>query len=171
MRAQATYKHLLTRLALIALGILCSLLLLEVALRIHHLIGKGTPLTLNPRDIWDNSLGHNSLGWLGKEHRFEPLSSSPILVIGDSFTEGLGIAQEDMWFAALAAQYADRGLIAYGGLGYGTLQQLRVLKRYKAQGITPSLVVLQLCSNDILNNHFDLERKSLLQRPPGTVRI
>jgi lysophospholipase L1-like esterase len=155
-------RAILIRLSLVVMGLVAPLLILEVGLRIEHLWRKGTPLTVNPSSKWDDTLG-----WTGKEHRFEPISANPILVIGDSFTDGLDVPSEQMWFAELARRYPERGVVAYGGLGYGTLQQLLVLQRYRSQGLTPSLVILQLCSNDILNNYFELEKDSLLQRAPG----
>jgi lysophospholipase L1-like esterase len=155
-------KPLFIRIFLVLFGVMLPCLLLEAALRIEHRIRKGTPLTLNPSARWDDTLG-----WTGKEHVFDPISENPVLVIGDSFTDGLDVPSDQMWFAEIARRYADRGLIAYGGLGYGTLQQLMVLQRYHARGIKPALVILQLCSNDILNNSFELEKESLLQRAPG----
>ncbi len=155
-------RRFLLNLTLISLGVICPLLALEAGLRIENRVRKGTPLLSNPADRWDDYLG-----WTGKEHVFGPKTARPILVVGDSFTEGLDVPGSRMWFAELARRYPQQSLIAYGGLGYGTLQQLRILKRYHAQGVRPALVVLQLCSNDILNNLFELEKKSLLQRPPG----
>jgi lysophospholipase L1-like esterase len=155
-------KLIAARVVLVAFGVALPFIVLEGGLRIEHRIRKGTPLLLNPAAKWDDHLG-----WEGKEHIFNPLSERPLLVIGDSFTEGLDVPSGQMWFAQLAAMYPERGLIAYGGLGYGTLQQLRTLQRYRDRGVNPSTVVLQLCTNDILNNLFDLEKHSLLQRPPG----
>jgi lysophospholipase L1-like esterase len=155
-------RPLSLRFAMLLVGVILPLLVLEVGLRVENRLRKGIPFALNPSERWDSELG-----WTGKEHRFEPLSFDPLLVIGDSFTDGLDVARDQMWFAQLAQRYPERGVIAYGGLGYGTLQQLRVLQGYHSRGVRPSLVVLQLCSNDILNNLFELEKKSLLQRPPA----
>ncbi len=155
-------KTFFVRTVLVLFGVALPCVFLEAGLRIEQWIRKGTPLTLNPSAKWDDTLG-----WTGKEHIFEPISENPVLVIGDSFTDGLDVPSNQMWFAEVARRYPDRGLIAYGGLGYGTLQQLMVLQRYHARGISPSLVILQLCTNDIINNSFELERESLLQRAPG----
>jgi lysophospholipase L1-like esterase len=155
-------KVLLVRISLVLFGLLLPFILLEAGLRIEHRIRKGTPLSLNPSAKWDPILG-----WTGKEHRLEPISNNPILVIGDSFTEGLTVATDKMWFAEIARRHPDKGVIAYGGLGYGTLQEITVLEGYLSQGVRPAFIVLQLCSNDILNNSFELERESLLQRAPG----
>ncbi len=42
-----------------------------------------------------------------------------------------------------------------------------MLRSYLGKGINPSLIVLQLCSNDIINNYFPIEVESYLQRPPA----
>ncbi len=80
------------RLSLVLLGITLPLLFLEVGLRIENRIRKGTPLSLNPGDKWDTYLG-----WAGKEHLFEPLSDEPVLVLGDSFTDGLDVPRDNDW--------------------------------------------------------------------------
>lgn len=155
-------KTFFVQIILVLFGLALPCILIEAGIRIKQRIQRGIPLALNPSARWDDTLG-----WTGKEHRFEPISENPVLVIGDSFTDGLDVPSNQMWFAEVARRYPDRGLIAYGGLGYGTLQQLMVLQRYHAHGIRPSLVILQLCTNDIINNSFELEKESLLQRAPG----
>jgi hypothetical protein len=42
-----------------------------------------------------------------------------------------------------------------------------MLEEYLAQGITPSLIILQMCTNDISNSHYAFEVESYLQRPPA----
>jgi hypothetical protein len=112
--------------------------------------------------MWDERRG-----WIGREHLLGEASINPILVLGDSFTEGLSVPSEKMWFSYLRNVFPGRQVIAYGGLGYGTLQELVVLEDYLSKGIRPSLVVLQLCSNDIINNYYPLEVLSYSQRPPA----
>lgn len=155
-------KRFWIRGALILFGILLPFFILEVALRIEQLVSKDVPFFTNPRDRWDPSLG-----WLGKEHTLGPQSRNQILVLGDSFTEGLGIKSSDMWFASLQEIYPESRITAYGGLGYSTLQELLVLKSYQAKGLKPSLIVLQMCSNDLMNNYYPLEKLTYLQRAPG----
>lgn len=151
-----------SRLGLILVGMILPLAVLEGSVRLEHWFRKGTPLGINPSSQWDETLG-----WHGKEHILGTPSSSPILVLGDSFTDGLGVPADKMWFASLQAVFPERGVIAYGGLGYGTLQETMVLRDYLAKGLNPSLIVVQLCSNDIINNYLPLERESFLQRAPA----
>jgi lysophospholipase L1-like esterase len=154
--------HYLGRCLLVLCGISCALLLVEGARRIDNRVRRGIPFFTNPRSLWDDRRG-----WVGREHVIGPTSSNPILVLGDSFTEGLTVSSESMWFAYLQREHPETQLIAYGGLGYGTLQELIVLEDYLKGGMHPSLVVVQLCSNDIINNYYPLEVSSYAQRPPA----
>jgi lysophospholipase L1-like esterase len=161
--APSSYLRLIaSRFPLILLGVLLPFFILEAGLRFDVWRRKGVPLTLNPRDRWDPTLG-----WTGTEHvlgsKDTPLG---ILAIGDSFTEGLTVPGSEMWFAHLQTLYPDTHTVAYGALGYGTLQQLMVLDRYLSQ-VKPKLIVLQMCSNDIINNYLPLEKLSYRQRAPA----
>jgi len=155
-------SRFVARLFLFLIGLGAPLIVLETGVRLKQLVSRGVPVSVEPRDAWDEELG-----WTGTEHHLGPRDGPLTLVIGDSFTEGLGLKSEELWFAEVAAAQPTSRLIAYGGLGYGTLQELMVLRRYLGEGNEPRLVVLQLCSNDIINNSFELESQSYLQRPPG----
>jgi lysophospholipase L1-like esterase len=155
-------KNLFKYCLFVSVAVVLPCLTLEIGLRLEHWYRSNIPLSTNPRDRWDSTLG-----WLGKEHRIGAEDASPILVLGDSFTDGLGVASAEMWFSSLRERFPQTPIIAYGGMGYGTLQELMVLKNYKAAGVVPSKIILQLCSNDIINNYYLLERESYLQRAPG----
>jgi lysophospholipase L1-like esterase len=143
--------------------VLLPSLLLEGSHRVYQLFRRGTPLSFNPIELWDETLG-----WRGREHVLSGENeTSPILVIGDSFTEGLGVPTEKMWFASLRERFPKKTIIAYGGLGYGNLQHLLVIRDYLNRGVSPEYIIIQLCTNDIINNYFPLEKRSLLQRAPA----
>lgn len=153
---------ILINLILVLTGIITPFLLFEASLRTEHYVAKGIPFFNNPRDRW-----HQTLGWSGTEHVVGEQYKKNLLVIGDSFTEGLGIDSDKMWFASLRKKFPDNKIIAYGGLGYGTLQELIVLKEYLLKKTSPDFIVLQICSNDIINNYYELETNSYLQRAPA----
>ncbi len=50
-------------------------------------------------------------------------------------------------------------VFAYGGLGYGTLQEAMIIEQYVPM-VQPDLVVLQVGSNDFINNSWELESQS-----------
>lgn len=153
----------LSRLLLILCGILLPCFLIEAGVRAERYFSRGTSIWTNPSSKWDRELG-----WLGKEHVIEnKRNDHPILVLGDSFTEGMDLPSEEMWFSYLKEISKEQKIIAYGGRGYGTLQQLMMLKKYLSGGLKPSAIIIQLCTNDIINNSYELEKQSHIQRAPG----
>jgi lysophospholipase L1-like esterase len=93
-----------------------------------------------------------------------------ILILGDSFTADPVAGNEDMWYVA-ASRDLERlsGLeknsirtLAGGGSGYGTLQELLLLKQLK-QKISPDLFVLQFCENDFMDNHLGVASHGILR--------
>jgi hypothetical protein len=69
-----------------------------------------------------------------------------------------------MWFAPLVQEFNSSRVVAFGGQGYGPLQELMLLRKWKHSA---DRIVVQLCSNDILNSNFELERRTLVQRAPA----
>jgi lysophospholipase L1-like esterase len=109
-----------------------------------------------------------------------------ILILGDSFTADPVADNDDMWYVA-ASRDLERlsGLeknsirtLAGGGGGYGTLQELLLLKQLK-QKISPDLLVLQFSPNDFMDNHLGaafhgILRSQIMRRPyytaDGTIK-
>jgi len=93
-----------------------------------------------------NSLTINSLGLRGREYRYQkPAGIRRILVLGDSFTWGYGVGDEDVFTEVLQRRLQSQGrdtqVINTGVSGWGTGQQYLFLKsegfRYQ-----PDVVVL-----------------------------
>lgn len=84
-----------------------------------------------------------------------------ILVIGDSYTAADTVSDGKAYFDKLG-ELLNAEVFAFGCNGYGTLQELMVLKRHW-KSISPDLVVWQLCDNDFVNNSHELESRDLLQ--------
>jgi lysophospholipase L1-like esterase len=148
------------RLGLAVLGALLPLIFIEGSYRAEKWFRVGRSPFFSPRDLWDPELG-----WHPKEHRLgDPHAQQTVLVLGDSFTDGLGVPTEKMWFAPLVREFGSSRVIAVGGQGYGPLQELMILRRWKH---VADRIVVQLCSNDILNSNFELERRTLMQRAPA----
>lgn len=82
-----------------------------------------------------------------------------VFFIGDSFTQAIEVSDDQTYFRRLGDSL-NLEVFAYGARGYGTLQEWMILKRYLPE-INPDIVVLQFCSNDFINNHFELEHNSL----------
>jgi hypothetical protein len=100
------------------------------------------------------------LGWKGKEIMGDPQSNKiKIFFVGDSFSVPY-LDKKDMYYDVVSKNI-DIELFVYGGPGYGTLQEYLVIDKY-IDKIEPDLVVLQTCSNDFINNCWNLERKSFI---------
>lgn len=84
-----------------------------------------------------------------------------ILILGDSFTMDPYASNNEMWYAILAKKLSNNKINYYGYAagagGYGTFQQLILLERIQKK-ITPDIFILQFCSNDYMNNHYEWER-------------
>jgi hypothetical protein len=89
-----------------------------------------------------------------------PASSKPkILVLGDSFTEAMMVSDGDTYYQRLAAARPDLEIFAIGAGGFGTLQEYMLLDEW-IDTIRPSLVLLQMHPNDLINNSQELESRS-----------
>jgi hypothetical protein len=82
-----------------------------------------------------------------------------VLFIGDSWTGDPNTSDQDAYFG-IVAQELPLEVFAIGGGGYGTLQELMLLRKFAAQ-IKPDIFVLQYCDNDLINNSYFLEGPSI----------
>jgi hypothetical protein len=100
---------------------------------------------------------------------FGKLSSSKprVFVIGDSFTQATAASDQNTYYAVLQ-RLLNVEIFAYGGAGYGSLQQFMILDRY-IDLIKPSLILWQFCTNDLINNSPELETASAINNN-GMVR-
>ncbi len=129
----------------------------EISFRLRHLFVRGIPLFATLEAYQEQEFGWQGRKLFGQQETNRP----KILVIGDSFTEGLGLPEEELYATKLGKALGAEMFI-YAGRGYGTMQELLVLRRFLNE-VQPDLIILQLCSNDFLNNSFELERRSYYQ--------
>jgi len=148
---------LLTGILISIVSVLFTFAVLEVAFRLRHKFVRDIPLTSNINAYFDPDLG-----WRGVSNYYNTGDTARrILIVGDSFTEGLGLESNKL-YPRVVAEDTQSNVKAYGGRGYGTLQELIVIERYAAT-FKPDIVILQLCSNDIINNSKKLEQESYFQ--------
>jgi hypothetical protein len=86
---------------------------------------------------------------------------SRIFFVGDSFTQDENMSNEAAYYSQVA-RLLPAEVFAVGGGGYGTLQEVLMLERYW-HDIAPTHVVIQFCSNDFANNHFEMEGFSVVR--------
>ncbi len=81
-----------------------------------------------------------------------------VLFIGDSFTHAREVSNGRAYYDLLGESIGVE-IFAYGCGGYGTLQEYMIIDEY-IDMIDPDCVVLQYCSNDFINNSYELELRS-----------
>lgn len=106
--------------------------------------------------FFDHTYSHNSLGFRGsKEYRYEKQTDHRLLFLGDSFTYGFGV-NDDQTFPYLTEKYLlDEHLsievVNTGASGKGTDYELKLFQvlgyKYK-----PDLTILCFTANDFIDN-------------------
>lgn len=114
----------------------------------------GWKLKSNYQAIWENlsykvHYQTNSRGFRDREHEIQKKSSTRrIMVLGDSFAEGWGMAEEKMWQFQLEKMFEGKvEVMNYGVRGYDVLQEYKQLLEMGLQ-YRPDLVIQLLCEND-----------------------
>lgn len=184
-RGSSRSRHgALSNVGLAAFSILICLIALEAMGRVYYSHVAGFPLlgpvvaenVLDPVKGWKatplfslretlQDAGGNSYQLVFNQQQdgfrlFQDLDRSPrILVVGDSFTQARHASDDKTWYAELARQ-TNAQVFAYGVGGYGTLQEAMAIEEFFGR-IDPDAVILQACSNDVINNSLELERRSL----------
>lgn len=144
----------LVNLGLVAFGVGSTVLVGEVVARVYYRLAYNINVLVPMRVRIDDALG-----WQGERVFGDPHTRRPkVFVIGDSFTEGSGIPPASRYYSVLG-RVLGMEVFAYGAGGYGTLQEYLVLDRYLGE-INPDIVLLQVHSNDFINNSWELERAS-----------
>ncbi len=167
------------RLLSLLFGLSLAMVLSEVGLRI---LGVGYPQFYQPDEhcgsrlrpgisgVWTaegfGRVSVNSLGFRGPEIKATQLSSATrVAVLGDSFIEALQVDHEECFCARLEESLNSKNhtvnnyyeVINCGVSGYGTAQQLLMLRNYVLP-LRPDIVLLAVYpENDIRNNHPILE--------------
>lgn len=145
--------------------ILLSLLLAEGAVRVYALFYPkmmvlddtlGWRHARNKQKRFVNEFGESvlvrqdALG-MRSTHEDEPDPAQPkVLMLGDSFTEGVHVHDEQLLSSVVERQLPVRVLNAGVG-GYGTVQQLVYLER-EGVDLAPDVVVVMFFGNDLSDN-------------------
>ena len=106
--------------------------------------------------VFDHTYSHNSLGLRGsKEYTYERQTEHRILFLGDSFTYGFGV-NDDQTFAYLTEKHLLNShfsvdVMNSGNSGKGTDYELNFFQ-VLGKKFNPDLVVLCFCANDFIDN-------------------
>ncbi len=97
----------------------------------------------------------------------DPKTSKPrVFVLGDSYTQSDDIDDSKFYPALLAGRIPEASFWAFGCSGYGTFQQWMILQKHVAT-IRPDVLLLQMSSNDVVNNLLELEDAMPFLATPG----
>lgn len=172
-------KSAAKKLTLLLVSLALALIAAEVCLRI---LGITYPLPYAPDEFCGTRLRPGFEGWWRKEgsafvkinrHGFrhgnrepeKPPGTLRIAVLGDSFTEAFQVAAEQTFCAVLERELNDYAaldeqqfeVLNFGVSGYGTAQELLML-RHHVWAYSPDIVVLVFfAGNDVRNNSRELE--------------
>jgi lysophospholipase L1-like esterase len=102
------------------------------------------------RRSFDSRFTTNSLGFRGPEVRDRSDSIYRIVVLGDSFTWGFGVDDDETYAHYLGTLISGVEVVNLGVTGYGLRQ---IIGYYRRVGfdLRPDVVVLGLCLNDIFH--------------------
>ena len=111
---------------------------------------------------------HISFGKEGFRKWGDPDSGKKkVLFIGDSYT-ACAQTSDDKVFYKILGDSLPIEVFAYGAAGYSNAQEY-IMADYYMKKINPDIVVWQLCSNDFLDNYWELEKiagyKVRMRRP------
>ncbi len=100
-------------------------------------------------------------GWRGIQ-RFGNLDTQRprLMILGDSYTAARNV-EEGSDYSTLLGKALQVEVFSYGGEGYSTAQELMVYRRW-ARRVRPTAVLLQMSTNDFINNSAELEARSLI---------
>jgi len=166
----------------VLIGIIFSLFLAEIALRIYNfryftainLIFSKNPVLVyehKPSVVFTNLYGikvrYNSLGFFGEEVPAKNRDSFRILGVGDSITDGTYLPESKRYLfiikEMLRANTKKRIEVVNAAVGgYNTWQQSELIKE-KGLLINPDLIIVGVCLNDYIMNKPNL-RQSYFNR-------
>lgn len=89
-----------------------------------------------------------------------------VFVLGDSYTQSDDIDDGKTFYAVLQNRMPEAEFWAFGCSGFGTFQQWMILEKYVGE-IRPDVLILQMSSNDVINNLLELEDNMPFLATPG----
>lgn len=103
------------------------------------------------------SVAINSQGLRDREHRFEKLGQFRLLALGDSFTWGFGVEQNERFTDKLQSLVGDHVEVINAGVtGWGTDQEL-LYWTHEGYQYHPDLVLVAFGTEDIVNNTHSVQ--------------
>ena len=159
----------LAHIALSLIAIIIALVIIEILIRVaeeerydfsacqsldrnfHHVMIPNTTCRFKAEE-WDTTYKINGLG-LRDEEISPQKNRFRILLLGDSFAQGYGVAQEETFGEVLESQGANLEVINSGVFGYSPLIEYLYLKK-RGLAFKPDLVILEFSLTDFFEDRL-----------------
>lgn len=176
-------KRLVINITLAILSIFFAILRGEIAIRVYYVSkrvlkgdSKVRAIRIDKKLGWRTTENYVFKGWRkdasGKDYFVEVETNDygfrifgdtysknkKIMFIGNSYTGALQVSNDKTYYGFIQKKLPVE-VFAYGGGGYGTLQEYMILDEY-IDITQPDFIVLQYHSNDFINNSYELELNS-----------
>jgi hypothetical protein len=111
----------------------------------------------------------NSLGFRDTEYQFSHHPGMKrIIVLGDSYTWGWGVEQEEIFCKVAERGMKNTEFINFGQNAYGTAQEYLLFKKLGIK-FSPDLAVVAFFYNDIYDNYSDSLKRPLFRLEGGNL--
>jgi|SRR5262245_19730151 len=161
------FKKIVRRFRYICFLIIITPLLCEGVVRVYSWLSFPKMMRINPAYGWYHAtdsqkyfttegekalIVQNKLGHRGPNYGPQPAPGKiRVLVLGDSFTEGSHVGEEELFTNIIANRYSNLEVMNAGIGGYSTVQEYLYLRNAGIE-LHPDLVLLMFFENDLLEN-------------------
>jgi len=164
-------KSLVENLSLSVLVVFLTLMALELFFKLFFAQSDGFRYTLASHNWYDWYWRENSLGYRDREWTPELLEGkTKVMVVGDSFVAGTGIADPNDRFANQLGQMlgVDYAILNVASPGWDTVDEVQAIVAYPYK---PDILILSYYINDIEGTAYNsgFERPQIRQDPPAWI--
>jgi lysophospholipase L1-like esterase len=166
-KSRFTLKKIFHQLIYLGFMVCLSLLLCEGVVRVYSWFFFPKMMKVDPALGWYHAVNsqkqftneeqtivivQNKLGHRGPDYGPDKAAGkSRVLVIGDSFTEGSHVGEEDLFSNMIGNAYPNLEVMNAGVGGYSSVQEYLYLKQHGIN-LNPDLVLLLFFENDLFEN-------------------
>lgn len=162
-------KTLWQNISLALLTLFLTLMALELAFKLAFVQSDGFRYTLASKNWYARYWQENSLGYRDREWTPQDLAGkTKVMVVGDSFVAGSGIANPDDRFANQLGRLLgdDYAVMVVASPGWDTIDEIKAIVDYPYR---PDILVLSYYINDIEGTAYerDAHRPQIRTDPPA----
>lgn len=165
----AHIKTLIGNITLILLSVFLTLMGLEFYFKVFFAQSDGFRYTLASRNWYERYWQKNSLGYRDREWTNKKLKDkTKVMIMGDSFVAGNGIANPEDRFANQLGQFLGNNyaILIVASPGWDTAREISAVLQYPYR---PDILILSYYINDIKGSAYKsgVHEPQIRQDPPG----